>query len=213
MLVDFFVIALWNLLKYEQNFVHRLVHTAPFAKNLSKLGAIRPEMKTSTTRHIISWVEESPSQQPPWSDERFFALLQWPKNRVGLQAPLSSTNRRAGAKRVPAGGRKSASGPEIAFPGCVHAHSGSFWGGHLKYYINWRTKFQGFGWWNFRRANFFCVWRKNFPPTLTLLVRHHSQNTLDTKSSQMCLRSAVCVRIKQFVLVSATFWYGERDPS
>ena len=156
----FFSIALWNLLKYEQNFVHRLVHTAPFAKNLSKLGAIRPEMKNInyTAHHLMS--RREPVTTAALKYERFFALLQWPKNRVGLQAPLSSTNRRAGAKRVPAGGRKSPSGPEIAFPGCVHAHSGSFGGGHLKYYINWRTKFQRFGWWNFRARKFFCVWVK-----------------------------------------------------
>lgn len=103
---------------------------------------------------------------------------------------------------MPAGGRKSPSGPEIAFPGCVHAHSGSFGGGHLKYYINWRTKFQRFWLVNFLSRKFFRVRVKNFPPTLTLLVRHHSQNDHDTKSSKMrfalgslCSNQPICSRL------------------
>ena len=111
--------------------------------------------------------------------------LQWPKNRVGLQAPLHTANRRAGAKRVRGGGRKSPSGAKIAFPGCVHAHSGSFWGGHLKYYINWRTKITRFWLVEFPCTQIFFFFKKNFPPKLTLLVRHHRKNDRDTNSSQI----------------------------
>ena len=43
----------------------------------------------------------------------------------------------------------------------------------------------------FVHANFFLFLQKNFPPTLTLLVRHHSQNSFDTKSftSVCCVQS------------------------
>lgn len=126
-------------------------------------------MKASTTRHIISESIESPSQQPPLRNMRFSVSLQWPKNRVGLQAPLLPPNRRAGAKRRARGGRKSASRAKSSFPGCVHAHSGSFGGGHLKYYINWRTKITRFWLVDFSCTQIFFFFIKNFPPTLTLL--------------------------------------------
>lgn len=143
-LVDFFVIALWNLLSMNCNFVRCPVHTAPFTRRCWREELSDRRRRSSTTRHFISWVEESPSQQPPQRFLTFFVCLQWPKNRVGLQAPLHTANRRAGGETRARGGRKSPSGAKIAFPGCVHAHSGSFWGGHLKYYINWRTKITRF---------------------------------------------------------------------
>lgn len=40
--------------------------------------------------------------------ERFFALLQWPKNHVGLQAPLSSANSAGGGETRAGGGAKIA---------------------------------------------------------------------------------------------------------